>query len=67
MNENQETSPSRRQFLTTTGRGAAVSVLAGVALPPVHAAGSDTIQLALVGCGGNTALLLSRACTVPGG
>ena len=52
MNENQETNPSRRQFLTRTGRGAAVSALAGVALPPVHAAGSDTIHVALVGCGG---------------
>ncbi len=29
-----------------------MSALAGVALPPVHAAGSDTLQLALVGCGG---------------
>ncbi len=52
MNENQQTNSSRRQFLTRTGRTAAVSALAGVALPPVHAAGSNTIQLALVGCGG---------------
>src|SRR5215472_4761718 len=51
MNESQQSNPSRRQFLTKTGRGAAVSALAGVALPPVHAAESDTIQLALVGCG----------------
>src|SRR5579871_1052748 len=52
MHENPETNPSRRQFLTRTTRGAAVSALAGVALPPVHAAGTDTINLALVGCGG---------------
>jgi predicted dehydrogenase len=52
MSENLKTSPSRREFLTRAGQGAAVSALAGVALPPVHAAGSDTIQLALVGCGG---------------
>src|ERR1700687_4801972 len=52
MDEKQETNHSRREFLTRTGRGAAVSALAGVALPPVHAAGSNTIQLALVGCGG---------------
>src|ERR1039458_4881043 len=51
MNEYQETNPPRREFFTRTGRGAAVSALAGVALPPVHAAGSNTIQLALVGCG----------------
>ena len=30
----------------------AASALAGVALPAVHAAGSDTIQVALIGCGG---------------
>jgi predicted dehydrogenase len=49
MNEKQETNPSRRQFLTRT---TAVSALAGVTLPAVHAAGTETIQLALVGCGG---------------
>jgi predicted dehydrogenase len=43
---------SRREFLKTTGRWAAVSALAGTALPHVHAAGSDLIQLALIGCGG---------------
>lgn len=43
---------SRRDFLKTTGRFAAVSALAGVALPHVHAAGSDVIQVALIGCGG---------------
>ena len=31
---------------------AAASALAGVAIPHVHAAGSGTIQVALVGCGG---------------
>lgn len=43
---------SRREFLSTTTKFAAVSALAGVALPSVHAAGSDMIQVALVGCGG---------------
>jgi len=43
---------SRRAFLHRSGRAAAVSALAGVALPPVHAAGSDLIRVALVGCGG---------------
>jgi predicted dehydrogenase len=43
---------SRREFLKQTSRLAAVSALAGVALPQVHAAGSDVIQLALIGCGG---------------
>ena len=44
--------PSRRTFLKTTGQVAATSALAGVAIPSVHAAESNTIQVALVGCGG---------------
>ena len=67
MNENQQTNPSRRQFLTRTGRGAAVSALAGVALPPVHAAGSNTIQLALVGCGGRGTGAAINALSVKNG
>jgi predicted dehydrogenase len=43
---------SRRELMTKTGRVAAVSALAGVAIPAVHAGESNTIQLALVGCGG---------------
>src|SRR5258708_28800930 len=53
---NQNSSPehlqSRRQFLKSTGGVVAASALAGVAIPHVHAAGSDLVQLALVGCGG---------------
>jgi predicted dehydrogenase len=52
MNENLSSLTSRREFLKTTGRIAAVSALAATTLPHVHAAGSDLIQLALVGCGG---------------
>ncbi len=48
----ESSSTSRREFLKSTGRLAAVSALAGVTLPAVHAAGSDLIQVALVGCGG---------------
>ena len=43
---------TRREFIKTTGRIAAASALAGVALPSVHAAGSDLVQVALIGCGG---------------
>ena len=43
---------SRREFLGNTGRAVAVSALAGVAIPAVHAGENNTIQLALVGCGG---------------
>lgn len=50
MNANSTT--SRRQFLKSTGKAAAVSALAGIALPHVHAAENNTIQVALIGCGG---------------
>ncbi len=43
---------SRRRFLSQSGRVAAGSVLAGVALHRVYAAEDNTIRLALVGCGG---------------
>src|SRR5215207_9116241 len=46
------TDTTRREFLKTTGKLAAVSALAGVTLPHVHAQDSQTIQIALVGCGG---------------
>jgi predicted dehydrogenase len=49
---NESTPTSRREFIKNTGRLAAVSALAGVTIPAVHAADSDTIQLALIGCGG---------------
>ena len=53
MNQNAPNGPSRREFLKDTGRiTAAASVLAGVATPHVHAAEDNTIQLALIGCGG---------------
>src|ERR1035437_2316849 len=51
MNSLQD-STSRREFVKTGGKSVALSVLANVAIPAVHAAGSDLIQLALIGCGG---------------
>lgn len=44
-------STSRRQFLNAAGNVAAGVTLAGL-IPTVHAQGSDTIRVALVGCGG---------------
>jgi predicted dehydrogenase len=52
MNDTPSSVTTRRDFLKSTGRLAAASALAGVALPSVHAAGSEVVQLALVGCGG---------------
>ena len=49
---NNPANDSRRNFLKTTGTLAAATALAGVAVPRVHAQGSDTVQIALIGCGG---------------
>ena len=43
---------SRRRFLSTSGRIATATALAGLSIPAVHAAEDNTIRLALVGCGG---------------
>jgi len=52
VSDNPTTNPSRRDLLETTGKVAVASTLAGLALPAVHAAGDNTIRIALVGCGG---------------
>src|SRR5215472_9199519 len=68
MNESSSNSlSSRREFIKTTGRIAAVSALAGVTLPQVHAASSDTIQIALIGCGGRGSGAAEDALSTKGG
>ena len=52
MSESPSNGLSRRELLKTTGRVAAATGLAGMMVPKVHAAESNTIQVALVGCGG---------------
>jgi len=52
MTKLTETQSSRRDFLKAGQAVAAASALSGVALPHVHAAESNTVQIALVGCGG---------------
>jgi predicted dehydrogenase len=52
MNSKEETATSRRDFLKAAGSVAAVSALSGASVPAVHAAGSDQVNVALVGCGG---------------
>jgi predicted dehydrogenase len=58
---------SRREFIKSTGKLAAASALAGVAIPHVHAAGSGLIQVALVGCGGRGTGAAAQALATPGG
>jgi predicted dehydrogenase len=43
---------TRRDVIKASGRIAAGAALAGVAIPRVHAGETNTIQLALIGCGG---------------
>lgn len=67
MSETTTNLSSRREFILNTGRLAAVSALAGAAIPHVHAAGNETIQLALVGCGGRGAGAAVNALSVKDG
>jgi len=53
MNNSPAIPPSsRRDFIKASGVVVGASALTGVVLPHVHAAGSDQISVALVGCGG---------------
>ena len=67
MIQASDTVTSRRGFIKTTGQFAAASALAGVALPHVHAADSDTIQVALIGCGGRGSGAAANALSVKKG
>src|SRR5688572_21225673 len=67
MNEHNTTLTSRRNFIKQTGTIAAASALAGVAIPHVHAAGNETIQVALIGCGGRGSGAAANALSVKNG
>lgn len=58
---------SRREFLRGAGCIAAASVLAGAAIPYVHAAEDNTIRLALIGCGGRGTGAAENALSVRNG
>ena len=66
MNQYLNQTTSRREFLKDTGRFAAVSALAGMALPHVHAAEDNTIRLALIGCGGRGSGAVANAMSAGG-
>ena len=57
---------SRRDFIKTAGQIAGASALAGVTLPYVHAAENNTIQLALIGCGGRGSGAVANAMSAGG-
>ena len=67
MNQHPMPPTSRREFLKDTGRIAAGTALAGMALPRVHAAEKSTIRLALIGCGGRGSGAAANAFDSPNG
>jgi predicted dehydrogenase len=67
MTQNPNAEPSRRDFLSTAKRTAAASALSGVALPHVFAAQNNTLQIALVGCGGRGTGAAVNALSVTNG
>jgi predicted dehydrogenase len=58
---------TRRHFLKSTGQAAAVSALAAAAVPHVHAAEDNTINVALIGCGGRGTGAAANAMSVENG
>ncbi len=67
MNEATNSLTTRREFLKNSSRIAAASALAGTALPYVHAAENNTIQVALIGCGGRGSGAAVNALNVKNG
>ena len=64
---NESQKPSRREFLGWSGKVAAGSALAAAVIPKVHAAENNTLQLALIGCGGRGSGAVGNAMNAPGG
>ena len=58
---------TRRDFLKHTGTLAAASALAATFIPHVHAAEDNTIQVALIGCGGRGTGAAANALAVKRG
>jgi len=58
---------TRRHFLASSGKLAAASALAGVAIPAVHAGEDNTIRLAIIGCGPRGSGAVGNALSAPGG
>ncbi|UCF37934.1 MAG: gfo/Idh/MocA family oxidoreductase [Acidobacteriota bacterium] len=67
MSEQSGKDTSRRGFLKGASRIATASALAAGLTPRVHAAGNDTIQVALVGCGGRGSGAAINALAVKNG
>jgi myo-inositol 2-dehydrogenase/D-chiro-inositol 1-dehydrogenase len=57
---------SRREFLKTTAAGVAAAGLTAAMAQPVHAAGDETLKIALVGCGNRGTGAIVQALSTKG-
>ncbi len=57
---------SRRDFLKTSVGVAAAAAASSILVPSVHAAGDDTIKIALIGCGGRGSGAAQQALSTAG-
>jgi predicted dehydrogenase len=67
MSEAPRNVSSRRAFVQNTGRLTAAAALVGTAVPRVHAAENNTLQVALIGCGGRGTGAAANALSVKNG
>ncbi len=67
MSDEARNAPSRRDFLRTAGTISAASALTAASIPSVHAAGRDTVQIALIGAGGRGTGAASDALSTTSG
>jgi hypothetical protein len=67
MQESNKKVSSRRQFFSDAGRVAGGSAFAGMSIPHVFAAENNTIQVALIGCGGRGSGAAANALSVKNG
>jgi predicted dehydrogenase len=67
MTEPSPPSTSRRDFVKAGGAIAAAAALSGAVIPHVHAAEDNTLQVALIGCGGRGRGAAQDALSTKGG
>lgn len=67
MADRKTATASRRDFHKAVAGAVAVSALTATAIPHVHAAGTDLIQVALIGCGGRGTGAAHNALNTKGG
>jgi predicted dehydrogenase len=65
-NHTDQSADSRREFLKTSASAVAATGLLSALAPPVHAANSDTIKVALIGCGSRGAGAAVQALSTSG-